>query len=99
MARSQTCSWCAATTDHADSRAARLAVHGKVKGEHASCALCCAFALQDHESWTAINSAAVEFSDIPPLNSEKALSLVSREVIVLQLNCYGTWSDSRTGGA
>lgn len=36
----------------------------------------------------AIVSAAVEFSDIPPLNGEKALSLVGREVLVLQLNCY-----------
>lgn len=41
----------------------------------------------------AIVSAAVEFSDIPPLNGERALSLVGREVIVLQLNCYANFAN------
>ena len=42
----------------------------------------------------AIVSAAVEFSDIPPLNGEKALSLVGSEVLVLQLNCYAHFAST-----
>lgn len=41
----------------------------------------------------AITSPAVEFSNIPPLNGEKALSLVGREVILLQLNCYARFDN------